>query len=89
MSSGIGSETASSPDGVLTGVANDYGRAALRSLNHEHRRRVHTVLHHNHLPTLEGNGMIVHDTDAYRIKSTTGEFGEEVLALVSSYESCE
>lgn len=55
----------------------------------EHRQRIHTALHHVHLPKLDSCGMVVYDTETKQVKNTTGELAQELLALIAPYDALE
>lgn len=54
----------------------------------DHRQRVHTALHHIHLPQLEDCGMIVHDTETNQVRNGTDELDQQSLALIDTYVPC-
>ncbi|MDJ1432439.1 hypothetical protein [Halostagnicola sp. A-GB9-2] len=54
----------------------------------DHRQRVHTALHHIHLPQLEDCGMIVHNTETNQVRNSTDELDQQPLALIDMYEAC-
>ena len=55
----------------------------------EHRQRIHTALHHIHLPKLDSCGMIAYDVETKQVQNTTGELAQELLALIAPSDSLE
>lgn len=52
----------------------------------EHRLRVRTALHHNHLPTLAASELIEYDSEANQIHDRAGVLGEQLLSVVDSHD---
>ncbi|MFP9190655.1 hypothetical protein ACLI4Q_03165 [Natrialbaceae archaeon A-CW1-1] len=53
------------------------------------RRRVHTALHHIHLPKLEDSGLVAYDSETNRVRDATGELGQELLTVIAPHEGDE
>ncbi len=55
----------------------------------ERRQRVRIQLHHTHLPKLEEVGVIDYEAETRHVQFVGGEFEQELLTLVTSYNGDE
>ena len=55
----------------------------------ERRRRVHTALHHIHLPKLEDSGLIAYDIETGQVRTATGGLDADLRELITPHGVCE
>lgn len=55
----------------------------------DHRQRIRIALHHTHLPKLEEVRIIDYEAETGHVQFVGGEFEQEILTLVESYDAHE
>lgn len=83
----------SAPDGILEydvlieSVAERVRDEDTQRESDDHRQRIRIALHHSHLPKLEEVRIIEYEAETGHVQFVGGEFEQEVLTLVESYDA--